>query len=119
MKDRKALKAAYKNKKFKIGVFQIRNKTNNKIFVGSSMDLNAIWNRHRLQLNMGSHPSKALQQDWKTLGSDNFVYEIIEEIKQDDDKKIDYHKEMKIAETLYIEELQPFDEKGYNRKPKH
>ena len=43
---KKDLKQDYKQMKFRMGVFQIRNTLNNKIFVDSSMDLVAIWNRH-------------------------------------------------------------------------
>lgn len=116
MKTKKELKEAYRNMKFRMGVYQIRNKTNNKVFIGSSTNLDAIWNRHRLQLNMGSHPIKELQGDWKTLGEDNFAYEILEEVKEIEDQVVDYSKEVKLAEELYLEELQPFGEKGYNKQ---
>ncbi|HQU59680.1 MAG: GIY-YIG nuclease family protein [Phaeodactylibacter sp.] len=116
MKTKKELKEAYRNMKFRMGVYQIRNKTNGKIFIGSSTNLDAIWNRHRLQLNMGSHPVKALQDDWKALGEENFAYEILEEIKEVEDQVVDYSKEAKLAEELYLEELQPFGDRGYNKQ---
>ena len=117
MKSRKELKEEYKQMKFPIGVFQIRNTVNNKIYVESSIDLNAIWHRHRLQLNVGNHLNAELQKDWKELGEEKFRYEILEEIEQKDPAK-DYAKEAKVLEQMYIEELQPFDEKGYNSRPK-
>ena len=100
-----------------MGVFQIRNKTNNKIFVESSVNLDSIYNRHRTQLKFGSHPNEELQKDWNILGEENFVFEVLGEIEQDDKTK-DFKKEVKMLETMFIEELQPFDEKGYNRKTK-
>lgn len=117
MQTRKELKQAYKLKKFKMGVYQIRNAQNGKIFLGSNNNLDAIWNRHRLQLNMGSHPNKQLQEDWKKLGDENFVYEILEEIEQNEEIT-DYAKEIKTLETLYLDALQPYEEKGYNKRPK-
>lgn len=116
MKTRKVLKEEYKQKKFKMGVFQIKNKINSKIFIGSSMDLNAIWNRQRMQLKLGNHPNSELQKDWKEYGKESFSYKILAEIKQDDEKEMDYKKELKVLEELYIEELNPFEEKGYNRR---
>lgn len=116
MKTRKEIINDYKQAKSKIGVFQIRNKTNNKVFVESSLDLIAIWNRLRFQLNMGSHPNVGLQKDWKALGEENFVYEILSEIQQDDTVQMDYRKEIKKLEAMFIEELQPFGEKGYHGK---
>lgn len=47
MKTKKEIKDSYKQLKFKVGVFQIRNIINNKIYIESSTDLVAIWNRHK------------------------------------------------------------------------
>lgn len=116
MKTNKELKEEYKQLKFKIGVFQIRNKINDKIYIDSSVNLDAFWNRNCAQLNFGNHPNAALQSDWKTFGEDNFVYEILSEIKQKDDEQLDYAKEAKQLAALFIDELKPFDEKGYNKK---
>ena len=118
MKSFKELKQEYKQIKFKMGVFQIRNKINDKLFIGSSMDLTAIWHAQKLQLDFGMHQNTMLQDDWKEFGSENFVYEIIEEIKYSEDKPVNYEKEIKTLEELIIEELQPFENKGYNKKTK-
>ncbi len=37
-----------------MGVFQIRNLTNEKVFVGSSLNLDGIFNRHKFALNAGT-----------------------------------------------------------------
>ncbi|MEJ2543009.1 MAG: GIY-YIG nuclease family protein [Calditrichaceae bacterium] len=117
MKNHKELKEEYKNKKFKMGVFQIKNKINSKIFIGSSLNLDAIWNRHKTQLKIGMHPNKALQADWKQYGEDSFSYEILAELKEEPDKDVDTNKEVKLLEQLYIEELEPFGDRGYNKRP--
>jgi group I intron endonuclease len=115
MKDKKAIKDNYKEMKFPIGVFQIRNTVNNKIYIESSTNLAAIWNRHQFQLNNGLHPNKMLQKEWNEFGQDNFKYEILSEINQDDNKALDYYrKEAKQLESMFIEDLQPFGDKGYN-----
>lgn len=116
MKTRKEIKEEYKLVKFKMGVFQIKNLNNGKIFIGSSLDLKAIWYAQKLQLDMGMHPNAGLQNDWNTYGSENFSYEILEETKEADDKPIDYKKEIKALEEMIIDELQPFENKGYNKK---
>lgn len=114
MKTKKELREAYKLIKFKIGVFQIRNMVNNKIFIDSSVNLDKIWNRHRVELNFGNHRNAVLQKEWKAFGEDNFQFEILSEIEQRDDPTIDYAKEAKLLAQLFIEELKPFGEKGYN-----
>ncbi|MBN1650485.1 MAG: GIY-YIG nuclease family protein [Bacteroidales bacterium] len=116
MKTRKELKKEYKQMKFKMGVFQIRNTVNNKVFIDSSTDLVAIWNRQRMELNFGSHPNLALQKEWKTFGEDKFVYEIVAELEQKSDETTDYKKELKALKEMYLEKLQPFADKGYNRE---
>lgn len=116
MKTKKELKEQFKQMKFKMGVFQIRNITNNKIFVEGSVNLSAIWNRYRMQLNFGSHTNSGLQKDWKEYGEKSFKYEILAEIEQNDSEMKDYNKEVKILEEMYLEELKPFDENGYNKR---
>ncbi|MEI6767033.1 MAG: GIY-YIG nuclease family protein [Bacteroidota bacterium] len=116
MKTRKELKEEYKQMKFKMGVFQIKNGANGKVFIGHSTDLTAIWHAQKLQLNNGMHANSELQNDWREFGADNFVYEILEELKQEDDSTLDINKELKALEEIVIEAIQPFDDKGYNRR---
>ena len=100
-------------------MFQIKNNSNGKIFIGSSLDLKAIWYAQRLQLETRTHINSDLQNDWNDYGPKNFSYEILEELKEStDDKPIDYKKEVKTLEEMIIDELQQFNDRGYNRKPK-
>ncbi len=115
-KSNKELKDEYKQMKFKAGVFIIKNLVSNKIFLSSSVNLDKIWNRHRLQLNLGSHPCIDLQTDWKLKGDDKFCFEIISEIKQKEEMTDkDIADEVKALEKLYLDELKPFGETGYNK----
>ncbi|HAH60314.1 MAG: GIY-YIG nuclease family protein [Lentimicrobium sp.] len=116
MKTRKESKMDYKNRKFPMGVFRIVNNTNGKIYIGSSNDLSAAWNSHKFQLNAGLHPCLELQADWNRLGADKFTYEIVDEIKPDEKEMGDYIADIKALEEMLLEELQPFGEKGYNKR---
>lgn len=117
MKSKKELKDSYKEMKSKIGVFQIRNTVNHKIYIASSIDLVAIWNKHRFHLNNRLHLNINLQKEGDEFGQDNFIYEILCEIKQDNPKTLDcYRKEAMQLETMFIEDLQPFGDRGYNKK---
>jgi len=62
------------------------------------------------------HQNYDLQKDWIRYGADNFIYEILEEIKETDDKRLDYEKEVIALEEMIIEELQPYENKGYHTK---
>ena len=114
MTTKKELKDSYKEMKFQVGVFQIRNLSNNKIFIDSSTDLVSIWNRHKFQLNAGQHQNTNLQKEWKEYGQENFVYEILSEIKQDPTETTDYRKVAKELSEMFMEELQPYGDNGYN-----
>ncbi len=114
MKTKKELKEEYNNLKPRIGVFQIRNTVNEKIYIESSVNLDKIWNRHRVELNFGGHRNATLQKEWNEFGEANFKYEILSEIKQEENSNIDYAKEAKELAKMFIEEMQPFGDKGYH-----
>ena len=106
---KKELIQQYKNTVQPMGVFQIKNSVNGKIFVESSTNLDKIWNRYRTELRFGSHRNHALQSDWNLHGEANFTYEILAEIEQKDDKTaLQNSRELKLLEKMYIEELLPF-----------
>jgi hypothetical protein len=115
MSRNKELKAAYKQLKFQIGVFQIRNTQNNKLLIDSSVNIAAKWNRHKMQLNFGVHPAKELQADWLALGEGAFAFEVLSELTQKEEEPRDYAREVAELEAMYIAELQPFGDKGYHR----
>jgi hypothetical protein len=117
--ERKAIKREYKESYRPAGVFQVRNTTNGRILVSSSPNLPAIFNRLRMQLDSGMyvlHPD--LQSDWRTLGANAFVFEVLEELEPPDAPGWDPREDLEALETLWLEQLQPYDEKGYNRRSK-
>ena len=99
-----------------MGVFQIRNLTNDKVFVSSSTNLAGIFNRHEFQLKMNGHPNKSLQMDWNELGAENFAFEIIEELESREN--LDDKAELTFLEDLWLEKLEPYGERGYNERKK-
>ena len=101
-----------------MGIFQIRNEVSGKIFVGSSMDLAAMFNRIRFQLFAGAHPNKELEADWKRLGADKFSFEVLEEVVPREEPNYDYKADLETLEDLWLEKLEPYDEKGYNERKK-
>ncbi|MBB3186334.1 GIY-YIG nuclease family protein [Microbacter margulisiae] len=105
MKTRKDIKEEYKQMKFQMGVFQIKNKSNNKVFVDHSVDMASTWNRHKFELKFGTHVNRELQKDWNEKGEDNFDFGILSELKQDDDRKVDYAKELRLLQQMIIEEM--------------
>jgi hypothetical protein len=81
MNTKKENKNAYKQMKFRAGIFQIKNLKNNKLFLKTSTDLDRAFNSDLFQLKLGSHKNIELQNDWNTFGSDNFEFCVFDELK--------------------------------------
>ncbi len=60
------------------GIYQIRNTTNNKIYVGYSNNIQHRWCQHRSYLRRGKHNNIYLQRAWDRDLERNFVLEILE-----------------------------------------
>jgi hypothetical protein len=116
MIDKKSLKREYKQGHPTMGVFQIRNLTNDKVLVGAALNLPGILNRHQFQLQMGRHPNRLLQADWNEFGRDNFAFEVLDELTPSDKPDRDYLADLAFLEELWIEKLEPFGDRGYNER---
>lgn len=112
--SRKNLKDKYKDSLRPMGVFQIRNSVNGKVLVASGLDLPGIMNRHRFQLTSGIHQNSRLQSDWDQLGSESFAFEILDQLDPYEGVDHDYREDLLSLESLWLERLKPFDERGYN-----
>lgn len=106
MKTRKELKTDYKERKAQMGVFQIQSLSSGKYLIDHSIDVQAKWNRHRAQLNFGTHENKELQKDWKKVGENGFRVSVLSEIEYQKEGTPDYKKELKVLQEMVIEELE-------------
>jgi len=118
IKSRKELNREYTERIKPAGVFQVRNMTNGKVLLGSSLNLEGPLNRHKFMLKTGSHLNKALQKDWDELGSDQFAFEILEEVHQSDDPKFNLEDELTLLEMIWLEKIQPIEQHSYNLNEK-
>ena len=114
-KSRKELLAEYKQLKTYMGVIQITNKVNGKIYVTSFPNLKNRWMTIQAQLEMGRYANLQLQKDWNELGSKAFAYEVLEE--KEAGEVTDMRWELKQMEKPWLEKLQPYGERGYNKLP--
>jgi hypothetical protein len=112
--DKKAAIREYKLSHRPMGVFQIRNTINDKVFVDSSTNVPGKINRHKFALNANSHISKRLQTDWDELGAEIFEFETLESVEPRDDQNYDYAGDLEVLEDLWLEKLDPFGDRGYN-----
>ncbi len=114
--DKKARIKEYKDTPRPMGVYQIKNKKNNKILIGSSSNLPAILNRYRAELKMGSCRNLVLQKEWKQFGPEAFEFTEIEILEPLDDPNYDPKDDLLYLEDLWTSKLTPYGDKGYNKQ---
>ena len=116
--EQKALKKEYQQGHTPMGVFQIRNLVNEKVFVGAAMNLPGIFNRHQFELRMGGHKNLPLQAEWREFGADKFAFEILDELTPVSDPQHDYREDLAFLEEMWLEKLAPYGGRGYNEPKK-
>lgn len=115
-KDRqRELKLSYREMKLPVGVYQVRNKLNSKVFIGSAFNVPGKLNGVRFELNLGSYRIAALQKDWKEFGEEGFEIEILETLDQDKIEEALLKDELVKLEKKWLEKLQPYGDRGYNQ----
>lgn len=61
----------------KTGIYMIRNKINDKKYIGQAVDIDTRWATHIRELNDNNHNNRYLQNSWNKYGEDNFEFTII------------------------------------------
>lgn len=67
-----------------MGVYYIKNITDNKYYIGSSKNIDTRLKTHKQHLLKGCHNCRSLQKDYDRLGLDNFIFDILEIIKDEE-----------------------------------
>ena len=92
------------------GIYQIRHIESGKVYIGSAVDIQHRWAKHRHALRKDQHHSGHLQRAWRKYGPDAFAFEILEVVPDGVD--------LIRIEQEYLDRLHPFDpEIGYNGSP--
>ena len=116
MTDRKELIRAYKEAPKPMGVVCIRNTVNGKSLVEATRNIPALFNRYRATLKFGAHTNKELAADWKTHGEQAFAFEVLDTLEPPDHPDYDPTTDLRVLQDLWLEKLQPFAPRGYNRR---
>ncbi len=100
---KKELARTYKEQKVRPGIFAVRCSASGESWVAQAPDLDKRQNGLWFQLRMGGFPGKGLQQAWDTHGEPAFAFEILEVVRDDNDKMIPLR--LKEREAHWREEL--------------
>ncbi len=105
----------YKSSLRPMGIVQVKNIRNNRVYITASANTAGTINSIRFQLKMGTFlPSPGLARDWKEMGEQSFSFEVLDELKPVDDPVHDYRDDLKALETMWMEKLRPFGDLGYH-----
>lgn len=80
-----------------VGIYKISNKSNDKVYIGQSRDVERRFREHKRGLNRGDYYNDHLQSSWDDYGSNAFSFEIVKE-----------------CEPEYLDELEKFYIAFYN-----
>lgn len=117
--DRAEIKRQFKESAPDMGIYQIRNKANGKIFVESSRNLEGSRMSRMFQLRMGKAVfSRELQQDLSEAGAENFEFSVLAVLAAPP-RGEDIAQALAALELHWLEKLQPFGERGYNSLKKY
>jgi len=89
------------------GIYQIKNNSNGKLYVGSAANFFARWRDHKHRLRLKRHHSVVLQRAWDKYGSECFAFEPL---------MICAKKNLLFYEQRFLDALRPH-EIGYNISP--
>lgn len=115
---KKELILEYKQTPRPMGIYQIKNNINGKIFIQSSMNLPGSFNGQRFQLELKGHRNKELQEDWNLHGSKAFTFDVLENLKSEEIPQNDCRDALTAMEDKWLSKLQPYNKNGYNKEKK-
>jgi group I intron endonuclease len=72
------MKTNYNSHSNESGIYQIRNESNGRLYIGSAKEFKARYKQHIASLTKGTHHNKFLQNDFNKCGTDAFVFEVLE-----------------------------------------
>jgi hypothetical protein len=114
--NKKEIKKQYKETVQPMGVFQIKNNQNSKIFIASSKNIHGKLNRTKFELKNGTYSNKEIQKDYNNAGDQGFSVDVLDILDPKEDLNYDYSDDLKTLEEMWLEKVQPYGDKGYNKK---
>ena len=114
MTNNKTLKRQYLETKTRAGVYAIRNQITGLALVAGSTNAQGTLNRHRFELQHGQHRNPRLAQDWVAHGEANFLFEILDMVKPNEDPAFNAAQELDMLVSLWRQEVPCYGELGYD-----
>ena len=74
---------------------------------GSTPDLPSMLNRQRAQLQMGAHPNRHLQADWRAHGAAAFAFKVLDTLTPSDEAGYDPTADLRTLEAMWLAKVAP------------
>lgn len=81
--ERKEAARNFKERKPSAGIYAIGSNATGRVWIDSSMNLEAAQNGQFFQLRQGLHRNKDLQAAWNTEGEAAFIFKVLERLPDD------------------------------------
>lgn len=76
------METVYNGHSKKSGIYQIRNKNNGRIYIGSAKEFKRRFRGHHNSLVKRKHKNRHLQEDFIIFGTESFVFEVLEVVEE-------------------------------------
>ncbi len=103
--DRKEEIRRYQETPRPAGIYRVTHVASGRTMVGTSPDAPARLRRIQTQLELGSHPSRGLQDDWDANGQAGFQFEVLDLLPPPKDQNVDIESELESLLELWAEKL--------------
>lgn len=112
--SRAEIKRQYKQDSPEMGVYQIKNRENGKVYIDSCKNLEGTRNSRLFQLKMGKIVfNRGLQKDLQEFGADSFEFSVLAILdKPEPGENVD--RLLAALKLHWLKKLQPFGDHGYN-----
>lgn len=108
------IKRRYKQNTPDMGIYQLRNTVNGKVYVGSSKNLDATRTSRLFQLRMGKAVFNSdLQKELNEFGAGKFEFDILGVLDKPEPGETS-EEALAALHVQWLEKVQPFGERGYN-----
>jgi hypothetical protein len=97
--DRRAARAAYKERKSVSGVYAVRCVPSGEVWVGQTRDVEKVWNRVVFSLRGKATPHRTMQAAWDLHGAEAFAFEVLERLE---DEALDFALQSALNEQTAV-----------------
>ncbi|MDR2708731.1 MAG: GIY-YIG nuclease family protein [Elusimicrobiota bacterium] len=108
--DRKKLLADYKQQPKICGICAIKNMSNGKMWIETTLNMEGRRNRFEFIKSTNSGVPPLLRDDWQTYGPQAFCFEVLEELKRGETQTdAEFAEDLKVLKEMWVAKFKAQD----------